>query len=123
MKFSQAIKPISHFKAHAVDVIRELNEHHGTMIITQHGEAKAFIQDITEYQRIQEALALLKMVAQGQKDFEEGKTIPDKKLFKEFDDMISKNFPKKYGGSVYAKIQVLKVLIYMVERDTVLLLH
>ena len=49
MKFSQVIKPISYFKAHAADVIRELNEHHGTMIITQHGEAKAFIQDITEY--------------------------------------------------------------------------
>ena len=33
MKFSQVIKPISYFKAHAADVIRELNEHHGTMII------------------------------------------------------------------------------------------
>ena len=37
MKFSEAIKPISYFKAHAADVIRELNEQHGTMIITQHG--------------------------------------------------------------------------------------
>ena len=26
MKFSQVIKPISYFKAHAADVIRELNE-------------------------------------------------------------------------------------------------
>jgi prevent-host-death family protein len=51
MKFSQVIKPISYFKAHAADVIRELNEHHGTMIIIQHGEAKAVIQDITEYER------------------------------------------------------------------------
>jgi prevent-host-death family protein len=95
MQLRQAIKPISYIKAHAADVIRELNEQHGTMIITQHGEAKAVIQDITEYERIQEALALLKMVAQGQKDFEEGKTIPAKKLLKEFDDMISKDFPKK----------------------------
>jgi prevent-host-death family protein len=29
------------------------------MIITQHGEAKAVIQDISEYERIQEAMALL----------------------------------------------------------------
>jgi hypothetical protein len=35
------------------------------------------------------------MIAQGQKCFEEGKTIPAKKLLKEFDDMISKDFPKK----------------------------
>jgi len=92
MKLSQAIKPISYFKAHAADVIRDLNEQHGTMIITQNGEAKAVIQDITEYERIQEALALLKMVAQGQKDYEEGKTIPADKVFKDLDEMISKDF-------------------------------
>lgn len=95
MDLSQDIKPISYFKAHAADVIRKLNEQHGTMIITQHGEAKAVIQDITEYERIQEALALLKMVAQGQKDFEEGKTIPSGQLLEEIDDMISKDFPNK----------------------------
>ncbi|CAB1069594.1 hypothetical protein D1AOALGA4SA_695 [Olavius algarvensis Delta 1 endosymbiont] len=62
------------------------------MIITQYGEAKAVIQDITEYGRIQEALALLKMVAQGQKDYEKGNTIPADKVFKELDEMISKDF-------------------------------
>jgi prevent-host-death family protein len=92
MKLSQAIKPISYFKAHAADVIRDLNEQHGTMIITQNGEAKAVIQDINEYERIQEALALLKMVAQGQKDYEEGKTIPAEQVFKELDEMIAKDF-------------------------------
>ncbi len=94
MKFSQDIKPISYFKAHAADVIRELNEQHGTMIITQHGQAKAVIQDITEYERIQEALALLKMVAEGQKDYEEGKTIPADQMLKELDDVIAKDFGK-----------------------------
>jgi prevent-host-death family protein len=92
MKLSQAIKPISYFKAHAADVIRELNQQHGTMIITQNGEAKAVIQDITEYERIQEALALLKMVARGQKDYEEGKTIPAGQVLKELDEMIAKDF-------------------------------
>jgi prevent-host-death family protein len=92
MKLSQAIKPISYFKAHAADVIRELNAEHATMIITQNGEAKAVIQDITEYERIQEALALLKMVAQGQKDYEEGKTIPSGQVLRELDDLITRDF-------------------------------
>ena len=92
MKLSQSIKPISYFKAHAADVIRDLNEQHGTMIITQNGEAKAVIQDITEYERIQDALALLKMVAHGQKDHEEGKTIPADQVLRELDDIISKDF-------------------------------
>ena len=94
MELSKDIKPISYFKAHAAEIIRELNEQHGTMIITQHGEAKAVIQDIREYERIQEAMALLKMVAQGQKDYEEGKTIPADQMLNELEDRIAKDFNK-----------------------------
>jgi prevent-host-death family protein len=94
MKLSQAIKPISYFKSHAAEVIRELNEQHSTMIITQNGEAKAVIQDITEYERVQEALAVLKMVAEGQKDYEEGKTIPADQVLNELNNVITKDFTK-----------------------------
>ena len=92
MSHRQTIKPISFFKAHAADVIKQLNETHGTMIITQHGEAKAVIQDIDEYDRIQEALALLKMIAQGQKDVEEGKTIPADRMIEDLDAKIARDF-------------------------------
>ena len=93
MKLSHSIKPISYFKAHAAEIIKELNRDHGTMIITQNGEAKAVIQDIEEYERIQEALALLKMIAQGQKDVEAGKTTPAAEVLSELDEMIQKDFP------------------------------
>ena len=92
MNLSQAIKPISYFKAHAAEVIRELNKQHGTMIITQNGEAKAVIQDIAEYERVQEALAMLRMVAQGQSDYEKGKTIPADQVLKELADKIARDF-------------------------------
>ncbi|MGD8836865.1 MAG: type II toxin-antitoxin system Phd/YefM family antitoxin [Desulfobacteraceae bacterium] len=92
MKLKQAIKPISFFKAHAADVIKELNDTHGTMIITQHGEAKAVVQDIDEYERIQETLALLKMIAQGQKDLVEGRTVLAEEVFKELDAKIDQDF-------------------------------
>ncbi len=92
MSLKQSIKPISFFKTHAADVIKELNETHGFMIITQNGEAKAVIQDIDEYDRIQEALSLLKMVAQGQKDCEEGKTIPADQVLKDLNYKINQDF-------------------------------
>jgi prevent-host-death family protein len=92
MNLKQAIKPISFLKAHTADVIKELNETHGTMIITQHGEAKAVIQDIDEYERIQEALALLKMIAHSQKDIEEGRTTPAEEVFKALDAKIEQDF-------------------------------
>ena len=92
MRLSGQIKPISYLKAHAAEIVRNLREERKPLIITQNGEAKAVIQDITEYERIQEALALLKMVAQGQKDYEDGNTIPADKVLKELDEMISKDF-------------------------------
>jgi PHD/YefM family antitoxin component YafN of YafNO toxin-antitoxin module len=46
------------------------------MIITQNGEAKAVIQDIVSYEKTQETLALLKLLALGQKDVEAGRTAP-----------------------------------------------
>ena len=94
MKLSQDLKPVSYFKNNMAAVIRKLNEHQGTMIITQNGEAKAVIQDIAEYERIQEALALLKMVTQGQSDYEKGKTIPADQVLKELDDKIARDFAK-----------------------------
>lgn len=90
MDLRKSIKPISFFKAHAADVIKELNETHGTMIITQHGEARAVVQDITEYERTQEALALLKMISQGQKDYQEGKNIPAADMLAELQALVSK---------------------------------
>ena len=92
MNISRDIKPVTYLKSRAADLLKQINETHRPVIITQNGEAKAVIQDITEYERIQEALALLKMVAQGQKDYEEGRTISADKVFKELDEMISKDF-------------------------------
>ena len=92
MELSKAIKPISYFKANAADIIRELNATHGTMVITQHGEAKAVIQDIEEYERIQETLALLKMISQGQKDLENGRTLSAEQMVRELNDMIGRDF-------------------------------
>ena len=94
MKLSQAIKPISYFKSHAADILKEINQTHGTMILTQNGEAKAVVQDIDEYERIQEALALLKMIAQGHADIEKGNTIAAADVLKELNAVIEKDFPE-----------------------------
>jgi PHD/YefM family antitoxin component YafN of YafNO toxin-antitoxin module len=50
-------------------------------VITQHGEAKAVIQDITSYEQLQESLALLKMLAQSSKSIQEGRSKPLKNGF------------------------------------------
>ena len=67
MKLSEAVKPISYIKSHASEVIREIIEGHGSVVITLNGEAKAILQDIREYEKTQESLALLKIVALSRK--------------------------------------------------------
>ena len=58
MKLSSQIKPISYLKAHAAEIVRTLGDRQEPLIITQNGEAKAVIQDIDSYERMQETVAL-----------------------------------------------------------------
>ena len=81
MKFSQQVKPISHLKAHAAEVIRSLSERRKPLIITLHGEAKAVLQDIASYEQTQETLALLKMLAMSSKGLEDGRVRPAGEAF------------------------------------------
>ena len=73
MKFSSQIKPISYLKAHAAEVVRELTEQREPLVITQNGEARVVIQDVKSYEETQEVLALLKLLAFGNRQIEEGK--------------------------------------------------
>jgi prevent-host-death family protein len=81
MKLSQAVKPISYLKSHTAEALRNVTEKQQTLVITQHGEAKAVIQDITAYEQMRESLALLKMLALSTKSREEGRSKPLKKAF------------------------------------------
>jgi len=76
MKLSRQIKPISYLKAHAAEIVRTLGEHGEPLIITQNGEAKVVIQDIESYEQTQETMALLKILALGTRQVEEGKVQP-----------------------------------------------
>ena len=76
MKLSNQIKPISYLKAHAAEIVRTLSAQGGPLIITQNGEAKVVLQDIESYEQTQETMALLKMLALGTRQIEEGKVQP-----------------------------------------------
>lgn len=76
MRYSSRVKPISYLKANAAEVLLDLAERREPMVITQNGEAKAVIQDVASYEETQETLALLKLIALGNRDIEAGRTRP-----------------------------------------------
>ncbi len=73
MKLSSQIKPISYLKAHAAYIVRNLSEQDAPLVITQNGEAKVVLQNIKSYEQTQETMALLKILALGSRQIEEGK--------------------------------------------------
>ena len=81
MPRASRIKPISYFKANAAEIIEELGEVGEPMIITQNGEAKAVVQDIVSYEKKEETLALLKILALANQNIEQGRYRPAKDVF------------------------------------------
>ena len=73
MTLASNIKPISYLKSHAAEIVRTLGESKEPYIITQNGQAKVVVQDIDSYERMQETVALLKILVQGKEQIDAGK--------------------------------------------------
>ena len=76
MTLSSRIKPISYLKARAAEIVRTLGDRREPLIITQNGEAKVVVQDIDSYEQTQETVALLKILALGNRQVESGRVRP-----------------------------------------------
>ena len=85
MKFSTQLKPISYLKSHAAEIVRELTENREPMLITQNGEAKLVVMDVKTYEEQEETLALLKILALGNREIELGKFRDVEDVFAELD--------------------------------------
>lgn len=91
MKFSAQIKPISYLKAHAAEIVRNMGEQREPLVITQNGEAKVVIQDVESYEQAQETMALLKILALGNREVEEGKVTPAADVVKRLRDRAARH--------------------------------
>lgn len=89
MKLSEQVKPISYLKAHAPEIIRTLAENQQPVVITLHGEAKAVLQDVGQYEETQETLALLKILALTNQKVAEGKLRPAAETFARLRERLS----------------------------------
>ena len=90
MKYSTRIKPISYLKANAAEIVRTLAEERSAIVITQNGEAKAVMQDVATYEQTQETMALLKILALGTRQIEEGKVVPAAEAIRSLRKRISR---------------------------------
>ncbi len=76
MNLSTRIKPIRCLKASAVEIVRTMTEERGALVIAPNDEAKALVQDVAIGAQTQETMALLKILALGQREIEKGAVVP-----------------------------------------------
>ena len=75
MDLQNGIKPITYMKTQSAKLIEEVNRTRSPIVITQNGEARAVVQDVASYEETRKALLILKLVAQGENDYHNGRIL------------------------------------------------
>ncbi len=73
MQFMTNIKSISYLKSHAAQISEELALSGQPVVVTQNGEASMVIQGVKEYQEKESLIAVLKILAMGEKHRQQGR--------------------------------------------------
>lgn len=91
MKVSSDIKPISYLKSHAADILKQINETHRPIVITQNGEPRAVVQDPDSYDTMRNAIGILKLISQGEEDVRQGRSRGQEEVFKDIELLLAIN--------------------------------
>ena len=83
MKYTTDIEPVTVLKREAAELITRARERATPIVITQSGKPTAVLIDVESYERDRSALLLLKLMAQGERDFAEGRTVSHAEATKE----------------------------------------
>ncbi|CAI8834590.1 type II toxin-antitoxin system Phd/YefM family antitoxin [Pseudomonas sp. RSB 5.4] len=85
MKLSSQIKPISYLKSHTAEIVKSITESREPLVITQNGEAKLVVMDVKSFEEQEDTMALLKLLAMGNREIEEGKYRDAEDVFADLD--------------------------------------
>ncbi len=81
MRIKEDIRPVTFMKTSAAELLRTLEENRRPVVITQNGAPKGVLLDVDSYERLRDASLMLKVVAQGEADFEGGRTVSQDEVF------------------------------------------
>jgi prevent-host-death family protein len=72
LRLSDRVISISHLKTHAATLLREIADHGEPIVVTQNGAARAVLLDVAAFDALQEAAAIGRLLALGERQWEEG---------------------------------------------------
>ena len=88
MSHQNHIKPISYLKSNAAKIVNELREEGSPYIITQNGEAAMVVQSVEEYERKENTIAMLQMIAIGEQEITSGEVEDAQQVFSDINDKL-----------------------------------
>ena len=83
MSIETDIRPITYLKSRASDLLKQINETHRHVIITQNGEPKAVLQDPASFEEMKTALTLMKLIHQSEEAVRKGEVTSQEDVFEE----------------------------------------
>jgi prevent-host-death family protein len=96
MKMSEDIRPVTYLKSRTADLLDQVNETKRPVIITQNGEARGVLQDTESYENMKAAIALLKLMVQGEEDIRKGRLSGQEEVFNRIEQRL-KSAGKRRG--------------------------
>jgi len=90
MNISSDIRPVTYLKSRTADLLKQINDTHRPVIITQNGEPRAVIQDPQSYEDMRNALGILKLVSMGEEDIKNGNIIEQDVVFKNMEEKMKR---------------------------------
>jgi prevent-host-death family protein len=90
MNITNDIRPVTYLKSRAADLLKQINETHRPVIITQNGEPKAVIQDPQSFEDMRNAIGILKLISIGEEDVKNGSGLEQETVFKSIEEKMKK---------------------------------
>ncbi|MFQ5684469.1 MAG: type II toxin-antitoxin system Phd/YefM family antitoxin [Candidatus Binatia bacterium] len=97
MKLPQDIRPVTHLKSRAAEILKQVNETQRPVVITRNGEPRAVLQDYESYGHMETALDLLKRLAEAEEDVRSRRVLDQDSVFQR----VAKRLPAPTPGNKF----------------------
>ncbi|MSP23753.1 MAG: type II toxin-antitoxin system Phd/YefM family antitoxin [Myxococcales bacterium] len=89
MDASKDVEPITTLKREASQLIERARDRGAPILITQGGKPTAVLQDVESFERKKNALLLLKLLAQGERDYDGKRILTRSEAKRRFRDRLA----------------------------------
>lgn len=90
MNITNDIRPVTYLKSRAADLLKQINDTHRPVIITQNGEPKAVLQDPESFENMRNAIGILKLISMGEEDIKNENVLEQETVFKNMEEHLKK---------------------------------